>query len=451
MTLLSSFFVIINLLLGLADKEAFEYEPMVYVKSLLQEPYTHQTKSWQAVKDLNHDPARRELVQNAIDDMLYSRAVLLLQEEHHTALNLPHGTQLNSTFSLPYPNILTLISISLDIFTNYVSSETFSRPLMDLDFAGEVIIPKNLQHSTILELLNKLPQYNYDQIGLVNELNIIGRTTFLVISDLLGKVSGESWYDAFLYLALDNAALTERQGIEVPLSDINSFIQSVLRQLKFINPVPIDKLPRVVRGNNYAFGWWLNCDGKLPCLINNLPRDAIISFSPAMRMYVIPSLEVGFVIANTAQISHNSRTFRDILNFDGEIFRRILDALKVQEEQTEEDNLPKDDNIENSEPSKKSIDPDTAPLFDSVDNSENTRSTSIDVGDGVLSSTLSYTKKYFLLYLEFTSRQNFVVRAMLWVIFLVIAHVIVYWGFHAVWFVLCLLVRRTHRPRPKIE
>ena len=402
-----------------ASEKVLPQEPLSAVKSYLVKPQNNQEEEWKPLIEGFDNLDMKNAIEKEIQSLLHSRVFLLALKEQLSVLNLPKDTNLNSTFSIPYPNILTLISTSLPILFEGLPSEVILKKLKVLMDGRDLVIPNNLQSATFLELINKVPQYSRDQIGLVNEMNVQGRTALQFVNEILGNSAKGAWLDALWSLSLDNAVLTQKPDIEATLNDLYQFVKQVLLDLSTLPTHPIEKLP-YDRGENYAFGWWLNCDRKGICLLNTLPSDTIISFSPALRMYVINSLQVGIVIANTVQLSHNTRTFNQILQGDNEIFEKILYM----------------------------INPSTSTL-------ESKSSTDTEEDNLVLPESIRFVFKeairYFYLYWEFTSRQHILIRSLFWMVFIVVNKVFVYWGVYLTWFCVKTLIKRTHEPRPKLN
>ena len=442
------FLVVFNALLdsSIVDSKLLGAEPLVIIKSLLEEPSSMQIQAWQKFKNLNQTSTQIGLIQAAIESMVQTRAVMKVDGNGVTVLNLPQAMQMSSVLSIPYTNILTFITTSLKYLLEGFTPEVLQKPLGDLDFESDIVIPNNLKHDTLFDLFNKIPQYNLNQIGLVNEMNTFARTAFLVVRDLLEKNHKDGWHDAFLSSSLDNAMLTGEQGIEAPLNDLAMFAQSVLYDLKLLDAVSINKLPQSMQGNEYAFGWWLNCARTRQCLTGLLPRDAIISLSPALRIYIIPSLETGFVIANLAQRTHNTRTFKELIDFDTEIFTRILRVVEgqgnEQQQQQQQQGIKTEDltldSIADRQGDRQQQKEDNETLVD-------------DDSNEILGLVFRTLKKYVVLYMEFTARQHLFVRALLWILFLLLAHLFTAWMYHGIWWTVCKLVKRTHEPRPKRE
>ena len=428
MNICTPFLLILNLLIVSCsvDGKLLTVEPLVAVKSLVQDSTDLQSLTWEKIKDINETSAQTPAILAAIENMVQSRAVLKINEDHIATLILPTGAKLDTPINIPYSNTLTLMSTALEFLLDGFDPEVLQKPLKDMEFAGDIVIPKNMQGNTLLELINKVPQYNIEQIGLVNEMNLQARTTFLVVRDLLGKHFRDGWNDVFASISMDNALLNENMDVEAPLNDIAMFTQSTLLDWNKLEALPVDKMSSSIRGNSFAFGWWLNCERGQTCLIDVLPRDTIISFSPALRIYIIPSIATGFVIANTVQKGQNSRTMNDLLNFDSELFARMLRVVEAKEEPI---NAPTEDSVVSPDLSNDSQTPE----------------------DDFLDKCYNFVKAWVLLYMDFVSRQFLIVRAMLYLVFLLVAHFVTAWLYHGIWWVMCRLVKRTHDPRPKIE
>ncbi len=429
------------------DSKHLSVEPLVFVKSRLPEPSPMQVKVWQKFKDFNETSTHFGSIQSTIDSMVQTRSLLKVDEDDVTVLNLPQGIKMESMIAIPYPNTLTFMAIALNHLLDGFPTEILQKPLKDID--TDIVLPNDLRHMTLLDMFNILPRHNKDQIGLVNEMNVIGRTAFLVINDLFQRYHKDGWHDVFLSLSLNNATMTDQQSIEAPLNDLAMFTRSVLNDLKVLNAPSIDKLPRITSSKGYVFSWWLNCERDGPCLTGVLPRDAMISFSPALRIYILPSVEIGFVISNSLQRTHNTRTLSELINYDAEIFTRMLRVVESQNDQQQQQQQQSSTGTKQDETSDSVIDSQSNQQQDKESVSTNDQTVVDDDSNETLDMIFETLKKYIVLCMEFTERQYLFVRSMMWLIFLLVAHLFTSWIYTGIWWVLCKLVKRTHEPRPK--
>lgn len=445
---------------GNVNAKCLDQEPLDLVKSYLERPTPVLVETWQRVRELADDSPQSQSIKHAIDNMVQTRTVVKVVEDSYSVLSLPKGTELATTLSVPYLNTLTLMASSLNVLLDGFETEVVQKQLKDVELPDDLVIPKDLRHNTLLDLFNRVPRYNRKQIGLVNEMNIQGRTAFLVARNLLGR---DEWQDAFTSIGMQNAVLSEHNdNIDATLGDVITFTQTLIARMKG-EPLPSDKILKLIRGNNYAFGWWLNCE-KGSCLVGVLPQDTIISFSPALRVYIIPSISTGFIISNTVQKTHNSRTMNDLLNFDSELFSRMLRVVTQQDEQQEEMSTEDETTTPTDIPQPPKDHDSQSTQDDYLDEDEMTTPTDIpqppkghdsqstkddDYLDILLGTFFRAVKSLVVLYMDFVASQHVIVRALLWVLFLLIAHLVTAWMYHGIWFVMCRLVKNTHEERPK--
>ena len=411
---------------------------MSVVKSLLVQPSHKDSIPWLTL--FNAEPTQLEKLNKEIrkhmSHLLDFRVVLLSLDNNLILDHFPEGTSENTTFTIPYSNIITLISTSLTILMEGYEPNILIQPLQELLKDKDIVIPKQYKTSTLMDLLTKIPHQSRNTKAFLDEYNVHGRVLWLAINALLGGSVADAWRDAFMLLQLDNAVFTDKKEIVVPILDLYRFTELVQADLNSMPTIPLMDIP-YDHSENYAFGWWLNCNHDGVCLQDVVPSDTIISFSPTMRVYLFHSLKMAAVFVNTISGGPNTNTFDDIMFADNEIWRQLLVIINP---------------AYHNEYQKKRKQEHERPATPEGEEEDNNQDTQEEQGFTVLKHiyfVINLVRYCFNAYVEFTSSQHIVIRVFLWVLFLVIGHYVVYSGFHFIWKVLTILSRRTHPPRPK--
>ena len=410
---------------------------MSVVKSLLVNPSHKELIPW--IPLLHATPTQLEKLTNEIrkhmSHLLNFRVILLSLDNNLILDHFPEGTSENTTITIPYSNIIAFISTSLTILMEGYEPNILIQPLQELLKDKDIILPKHYKTSTLMDLLTKIPHQSRNTKGFLDEYNLHGRVLWLVVNAILGGSVTDAWRDAFMLLQLDNAVFTEKKDIVVPILDLYRFTELVEADLNSMPTIPLMDIP-YDHSENYAFGWWLNCDHNGACLQDVVPSDTIVSFSPTMRVYLFHSLKMAAVLVNTISGGPNTNTFDEIMFADNEIWRQLLiitnpayhnEYQKKRKQEHEQPARPEGEERDNQETEEEQEFIVLKPIYYVID-------------------LIAYC---FNVYVGFTSSQHIIIRVFMWILFLVVGHYVVYTGFHLIWKVLTILSRRTHPPRPK--
>ena len=410
---------------------------MSVVKSLLVNPSHKELIPWFPL--IHATPTQLEKLTKEIrkhmSHLLDFRVILLSLNNSLILDHFPKGTSENTTITIPYSNIITFISTSLTILMEGYEPNILIQPLQELLKDKDITIPKHYKTSTLMDLLTKIPHQSRNTKGFLDEYNLHGRVLWSAVNALLGGSVADAWRDAFMLFQLDNAVFTEKKEINVPIVDLHRFTELVEADLNSMPTIPLMDIP-YDHSENYAFGWWLNCDHNGACLQDVIPSDVIISFSPTMRVYLFRSLKMAAVLVNTISGGPNTNTFDEIMFADNEIWRQLLiitnpvyhnEYQKKRKQEHERPARPEGEERDNQETQEEEEFIILKPIY-------------------YVTNLIAYC---FNVYVGFTSSQHIVIRVFLWILFLVVGHYVVYTGFHLIWKVLTILSRRTHPPRPK--
>lgn len=426
------------LLFSLSTQKVIPHEPMSIVKSFLYQPSQEQLFLWQPLTK-STGSHREKLVSdmtNHLKHLVKFKSFVLSLDGDPIIELFPSGMFWNTTHSLPNPNIVTFLSTSLSILLEDHEPDVLYKPLVKLVKGKDVVVPKSYRSKTLIELITKLPVgYDMNTKSFLVEYETRSYVIVQVINSLLGKSLSDVWNDAFMSLQMDKGVVTDERKYTALFNDLHRLTEVVQSDLTSLPSYPLNDIP-YDRSKHYAFGWWLNGDHEGACLLDVLPSDAIFSFSPNVQIFVIPSLRISAVMVNNPVTSWNEKTVGEILLEDNEIWRQLLLAVNpVYHDQYHQfHNIKKEKEEE-------------------VKRSETESSKESDYSfTGILYMVFSLFKgiwNYFLLYLDFAASLTLYVRILLWILFLVIGHVVVFWGCFVFWKVFTSISSRAHESRPK--
>ena len=430
-----------------ADK-VIPHEPLSVVKSYLRSPSEEQLSLWRPLTE-STGPTRESLLAKMLTNikhLVQSRAIVMSLDGELILESFPGTMKWNTSHVLPNCNVLTLITSSLTILLEGHQPDIFFKELRELSTSNKKLnVPQRYQYMTLMNLFNKLPEgIDRDSKTFNNEFNVQCHVVFQAISYLLGPSLNEAWNDAFMSLQLDESILDDKGHPVVPFFNLYRLTEVIHSDLSSLPLLSEDERDIYDRSDNYAFGWWMNAgiDGKR--LLDTLPNDAIFSMSPTAQIFVIPSLKMSAVFVNNAETSWAEKTYDEVLFANNELWRQVL--LIVNPEYSRAYQKEREERMKAEG---------AGPADDGNEEKENEEDVSSDQS-GTLEMIfnwiffgLDWILGIFYLYLEFTSAQHFFIRILLWVVFISVAHVVVYWGFHIVWKTLTILFSRMHESRPK--
>lgn len=437
---------------GAADK-VIPHEPLSVIKSYLHSPSDEQLSLWRPLIESSGSTRESLLAKmlTNIKHLVQSRAIVMSLDGELILESFPETMKWNTSLVLPNCNVLTLITSSLTILLEGHQPEIFFKDLRELSISKKKLnVPQRYQYMNLMSLFNKLPDgIDRDSKTFNTEFNVQCHVTTQTVNHLLGPSLNEAWNDAFMSLQLDESILNDQGHPVVPFFNLYRLTEVIHSDLNSLPLLSEDERDIYERSDNYAFGWWMNAgiDGKR--VLDTLPNDAIFSMSPTAQIFVIPSLKMSAVFVNNAETSWAEKTYDEVLFSNNELWRQVLLIInpeysrayqKEKEERMKaEGTVPAGGNEENENEEKENeegtVSSEQSSTFEMIFNS--------------MALGLNWILGVFYLYLEFTSAQHILIRILLWVVFISVAHVVVYWGFHIVWKTLTILFSQMHETRPK--
>uniref|UniRef100_A0A1X7UMG0 Beta-lactamase-related domain-containing protein n=1 Tax=Amphimedon queenslandica TaxID=400682 RepID=A0A1X7UMG0_AMPQE len=436
-----------------ADK-VIPHEPLSVIKSYLHSPSDEQLSLWRPLIE-SSGPTRESLLAKMLTNikhLVQSRAIVMSLDGQLILESFPETMKWNTSQVLPNCNVLTLITSSLTILLEGHEPDIFFKALRELSISKKKLnVPQHYQYMTLMSLFNKLPDgIDRDSKTFNIEFNVQCHVAFQAVNHLLGRSLNEAWNDAFMSLQLDESILNDQGHPVVPFFNLYRLTEVIHSDLNSLPLLSEDERDIYERSDNYAFGWWMNAGIDGNRLLDTLPNDAMFSMSPTAQIFVIPSLKMSAVFVNNAETSWAEKTYDEVLFSNNELWRQVLLIINPEYSQAYQKEREERMKAEGTGPPAGS-------------NEENENEDKENENEGVNSEQLgtlgmifnwiafglNWILGVFYLYLEFTSAQHIFIRILLWVVFISVAHVVVYWSFHIVWKTLTILFSRTHESRPK--
>ena len=275
---------------------------------LQNEPIDHLYAHTRSIAEKHSSPWRDSLLERgiraspffeaalqAVDD---ASVILSFRDEFHLKHMSP-GTALNSTLTFPDETMLAVMGTSLNILLEGYQSKVFESHI------GKVLKGQDKQKpvfsdykkNSLQELLTSLPAGDVSFGG----LREYSRVASEFLKCVIGGSFKEALEDALISVGLEEAKMTENKLV-VKVEDLVSFATTVGHL--FDTPPSPPSRPLPLSQHRYLFGWWVNCGGQgsksgaaaASCLVPSAPTDALVSLSPALQVYVSPSLRIALVI-----------------------------------------------------------------------------------------------------------------------------------------------------------
>ena len=390
------------------NSDLLPYEPLEMLKTYLpkqtgkdESPWSkfknagsHELKNWTSVMKKNvrtHLSKARDV------------SVMFLKGEDMLIEKLAHQMKKNSSITIPYANVMSIIGITLPILLENYKSSVLTDPI------GKILKGPDRQNPVVsghekwscLDLLNKLPETD-DSANILRDpqlmqaLNSRGKLLLYVTNTVLGNSAREAWLDALLSVGMEEARIDNKGALVTSLNDLTHYVFTILHGFE-VGPAAPKLEAYSPDTGRYLFSWWFNCPvggEKDDCLFPRIPPDTVLNLSPGLRIYVSPYLRLSLIIANRSSGSQakQSMTIADILREDGHIWNQIYSVIDPTPQNTEE--------------------------------------------------VTKETQKAW-------TRTGWLWPILVFLFFILSSHVWVYWMFHAFWYVVGFFVKRTHTPRPK--
>ena len=387
------------------NSDLLPYEPLEMLKTYLpkqtESPWSklknagsRELKNWTSVMKKN---VRTHL--SKAKDV----TVMFLKGEEILIEKLAHQTKKNSSITIPYANVMSIIGITLPILLENYKSSVLTDPI------GKILKGPDRQNPVVsghekwscLDLLNKLPETDdssniLQDPQLMQALNSRGKLLLYVTNTVLGNSAREAWLDALLSVGMEEARIDNKGALVTSLNDLTQYIFTILHGFD-VGPTAPKLEAYSPDTGRYLFSWWFNCPvggEKGDCLFPRIPPDTVLNLSPGLRIYVSPHLRLSLIITNRSSGSQAKQpmTIADILREDGHIWNQIYSVIDPTPQNVEEE---------------------------------------------IKDTQKTWTWKGWLW------------PILVFLFFILSSHVWVYWIFHAFWYVVGFFVKRTHIPRPK--
>ncbi len=416
-----------------------DYRPIQSIA--LEMPDIHQPSIWNILGEMNSDQAGAMVthLKTTLQPFRSKSSYVLAKGSHVISKHSVAGINLEDFYELPYSNVLALLSFNLGILLEGFRPAVIYQPMIK-SLKGKDQNNPNLRHkkeSSLLDLLTSLPpldkkQSVQDSESVLSGLAAYGLEAVSFVNIVLGKDKHEAWLDSFYALSIEEAPLTSDGRVKMRIRNLISYSLAVIHELNKVSAS--SKTSRRMVDQHYMYGWWINCPRSLgSCLCPQLPKDLIISASPGLRIYIVPSVELTLVVHN--KDSTNVKSLNSLMESDQSMWREILVFLQSIGESSE----MKDQNV------KEPIDPEEQKMaFEDkneieVENLDSGNHKSNDA-DG---STVDEDQSLLVHYI------HQVWPVLVFLFWVISSHVWVYWMFHCCWLLATAASKRTHIPRPK--
>ena len=411
-----------------SDQKWTDFQPVKAIKLELSD--SQQPSIWTILGELDYEQAGAMTthLKKSLLEFQSKYSYVLAKGEHVISKHNAAGVSFDDPYEFPYGSSLALLSYSLGILLEGFRPAVIYHPMIE-SLKGKdrnnPILQRQKQKS-LFDLLTTLPSFDgsqsvEDSKEIVNGLDSYGREAMTYVNTILGKSKNEAWLDSFYALGIEEAPLTSSDQLKIKLHRLLSYSLAVIHEFKVSPSAPrIAGLPTVDR--HYMFGWWVNCPNSLgSCLCSQLPEDLIVSVTPTLRIYIVPSLELSLIVHTTQKA--DVRSLREMLGEDKSVWsemRTFLENLGGTSDRFQE---VKQGSPVNSE----------AKSSNALPENEN------DSVEKVAKDSDDATIRFI----------HHVWPVLVFVFWVVSSHVWVYWMLHCCWILATYASKRTHIPRPK--
>lgn len=393
------------------NSDLLPYEPLEMLKTYLPKQAAKDESPWSKFKNAgSHELKNWTSVMKKNVRTHLSKAkdvsVLFLKGEEILIEKLAHQMKRNSSITIPYANVMSVIGVTLPILLENYKSSILTDPI------GKILKGPDRQNPVVsgheklscLDLLNKLPETDdssniLEDPQVMQALNSRGKLLLYVSNTVLGKSAREAWLDALLSVGMEEARIDNNGPLVTSLNDLTQYVFTILHGFEVGPAAPKSEAYSPDTGR-YLFSWWFNCPvggERGDCLLPRLPPDTVFNLSPGLRIYISAHLHLSLIITNRSSGSQakQSMTIADILHEDRHIWDKIYSVI--------------DPTPQNTEPK--------------------------------LEETKDAQKAW--------TWTSWLWPILVFLFFILSSHIWVYWMFHAFWYVVGFFVKRTHIPRPK--
>jgi len=389
-----------------------DYNPVKSIGFDLPEPESHSI--WTLLNELDYEQAgaMTSYLKTSLLTFRSKNSYILAKGSHVISKHSVKNDRLDNFFTFPYGNSLALLSFNLRIllegFKPTVLYETMEKSLQKKGRSNPVL--QHQKSNSLYDLLASLDniQLAQDSEKVIKDLEAFGEEATTFVNALLGKSRDEAWLDSFYALGIEESPMTTSGQVQMRLNRVLSYSLAVMHELKAVDPATATtKLPTAAR--HYLFGWLINCPRSLDsCMYPLLPRDLLISVSPSLRIYVVPSLELTLVIRNSNKAV--GKSLRNLIDGDNIVWTEIskfLETIGGTSDRYQETRV----------------------------NSKADDNSSKHAGSDPEDPMVKFIHQIW--------------PVLVFVFWVVSSHVWVYWMFHCCWIMATYVSKRTHIPRPK--
>ena len=419
-----------------ADQELLPYEPVQYLKTHLPAVSSQDNSLWKNFLESSPQEAGELTMQMKKNLKAHlaktGTSVVFAKGERILVQRRTSGMKWDTKIVLPYANTISLMSVALPILLENYKSTTIRNSIGDVLKGDDRNTPIIEGHETesFLDILNTLPTDGVsDQAkSALKGLESKGKVAIYFANKVLDISAQEAWLDALMSLGMADILTTKEGQLIMNLNDFLQYSLTIMHELSVLGKVPKSELFGL-DNDHYLFGWWINCPIRSEtCLLPLLPADTMISLSPSIRMYVIPSLELTMIIT----AGEDGQTIRGILDEDEQIWNQIYSVLSTENSsETLGQSDASSQQHSSEEERRESKREDKA--------SENERGEDSKEADQQADEEVSDIVRFI----------HWIWPPLVFLFWVTASHVWVYYLLHGCWFVVTRLVKRTHIPRPK--
>lgn len=258
-------------------------------------------------------------------------SVLFSKGDKTLVERLARGVMLNTSITLPPPTVLSLIGITLPILLEDYKKDILTKPIGEVLRGDDVKHPfvKGYESLSLFDVLTKLPKTDGKILRdstLFEALDRRGDLALYYVNAVLGPTMREAWVDAAFSVGMEMTRLNkEATKLTTTLAELQQYMLMLDHEIGVLNEVSKSEL-HPLDEERFLFHWWLNCPKDSACLFPRLPRDAIINFSPSLRMYLLPSLDLSLIIIGSST-TERPPTLENVIRQDKQLWNQIYSVI----------------------------------------------------------------------------------------------------------------------------
>ena len=323
-----------------ASRLFMEHEPTEHLKTHLSAAVVKDEESgpWKTFATAREKEAKKlisAMKKNVKTHLKGKDVSVLFSRGEKTLLErlAPGVMMMNTSITLPSQTVLSLIAITLPILLEDYKKDVLTEPI------GKVLRGDHVEHSlvkgheslSLFDLLTKLPKTDPSILrdpSLFEALDRRGNLALYYVNAVLGPTVREAWVDAAFSVGMEMTRLNkEATKLATTLEELQQYMLMLDHELGALNEVPKSEL-HPLDEERFLFHWWLNCPKDSTCLFPRLPRDAIINFSPSLRMYLLPSLDLSLiVVVGPSSTEQPPTTLENVIRQDKRLWNQIYSVM----------------------------------------------------------------------------------------------------------------------------